>query len=300
MGELVGNAMREPVGNAMREPVAKARRKFKRGPWLLVHAGVLLWLVVATLPIVWTAIISFRQYVDAFSSPIQWVAPFTLENYSRLWIDKAFYRNFFNTALVTVCTVAISLTVGCLAGYALARYRGALGFWLLLVALVFRALPHSTLLPSFLTLFDAIGLRNHLLGLVLVLVAINQPFTIWMLRAFFVNIPPELDEAAMIDGCSRFQAFRYAIVPVMWPGIVTTGLFSFLLAYNDFLLSSALTNADSMTMPAAIANAISAESEALLMQGVAGAVSIALPLVLLVAIFQKQLVAGLTQGAVKG
>ena len=292
MGELVGNAMREPVGKAM--------RKFKRGPWLLVHAGVLLWLVVATLPIVWTAIISFRQYVDAFSSPIQWVAPFTLENYSRLWIDKAFYRNFFNTALVTVCTVAISLTVGCLAGYALARYRGALGFWLLLVALVFRALPHSTLLPSFLTLFDAIGLRNHLLGLVLVLVAINQPFTIWMLRAFFVNIPPELDEAAMIDGCSRFQAFRYAIVPVMWPGIVTTGLFSFLLAYNDFLLSSALTNADSMTMPAAIANAISAESEALLMQGVAGAVSIALPLVLLVAIFQKQLVAGLTQGAVKG
>jgi multiple sugar transport system permease protein len=109
-----------------------------------------------------------------------------------------------------------------------------------------------------------------------------------------------LDEAAMVDGCTRAQAFRRVIVPVMWPGIITTGLFSFLLAYNDFLLSSALTNAGNMTMPAAIASAIGAESEALLMQGVAGAVSITLPLVVLVVFFQRQIVAGLTQGAVKG
>jgi ABC-type glycerol-3-phosphate transport system permease component len=86
----------------------------------------------------------------------------------------------------------------------------------------------------------------------------------------------------------------------MWPGVVTTGLFSFLLAYNDFMLSSALTNADKMTMPAAIAGAITAESDALLMQGVAGAVSITIPLIILVALFQKQIVSGLTQGAVKG
>ena len=132
------------------------------------------------------------------------------------------------------------------------------------------------------------------------LVAINQPFTIWMLRSFFASIPPELDEAAQVDGCTRLQAFRRVIIPVMWPGVVTTGLFSFLLAYNDFLLSSALTNAEKMTMPAAIASAIGAESEALLMQGLAGAVSITLPLILLIAVFQKQLVSGLTQGAVKG
>jgi len=109
---------------------------------VLMYAGLALWLVLAALPIVWTAIISFRQYVDAFSAPIKWVAPFTFENYTRLWIDKQFYLNFFNTALVTVFTVTISLTVGCLAGYALSRYRGSLGFWLLLVALVFRAIPH--------------------------------------------------------------------------------------------------------------------------------------------------------------
>lgn len=266
----------------------------------LLYAGVALWVVFSILPIAWTAIISLRQYVDAFSVPVKWLAPITFENYTGLWIDKMFYRNFLNTAIVTVGTVSISLTVGCLAGYALSRYRGSLGFWLLIIALVFRSLPHSTLLPSFYVVFDAMGIRNEYFTLILVLVAINQPFTIWMLRSFFVNIPQELDEAAMVDGCSRFQAFRRVIIPVMWPGVVTTGLFSFLLAYNDFLLSSSLVNAEKMTMPAAIANAIFAESEALLMQGVAGAVSITIPLIILVAVFQKQIVSGLTQGAVKG
>ena len=267
---------------------------------VFIYSAVIVWLLVASLPIVWTAIISIRQYVDAFSAPVKWSAPVTFDNYEALWISKSFYLNFFNTVIVTFFTVTISLSVGCLAGYALARYRGATGFWLLLIALVFRALPHSSLLPSFFAIFDTLGIRNTYFSLIFVLVAINQPFTIWMLRSFFINIPSELDEAALVDGCTRFQAFRRVIIPVMWPGVITTGLFSFLLAYNDFLLSSALTNAEKMTMPAAIANAISAESEALLMQGVAGAVSITIPLIILVAIFQKQIVSGLTQGAVKG
>jgi ABC-type glycerol-3-phosphate transport system permease component len=267
---------------------------------VVLYAGLALWLVLASLPIVWTTIISFRQYVDAFSAPIKWVAPFTTENYTRLWIEKEFYRNFLNTAIVTVFTVTVSLTVGCLAGYGLSRYRGSVGFWILLVALAFRSIPHSSLLPSFFTIFDALGIRNTYFTLIFVLVAINQPFTIWMLRSFFVNIPSELDEAALVDGCTRFQAFRRVIIPVMWPGVITTGLFSFLLAYNDFLLSSALTNAEKMTMPAAIANTITAENEVLLMQGVAGAVSITIPLIILVLVFQKQIVGGLTQGAVKG
>ena len=267
---------------------------------VLLYGGLTLWLLLAALPIAWTALISLRSYVDAFSAPLQWLAPVTLENYRGLWVDQAFYRNAINTMLVTLGTVTISLTVGCLAGYALARYKGNLGFWLLIIALVFRALPHSTLLPSFHALFAAMGISNTLFSLVAVLVAINQPFTIWMLRSFFASIPQELDEAAMVDGCTRLQAFRRVIIPVMWPGVVTTGLFSFLLAYNDFMLSTALTNADKMTMPAAIAGAITAESDALLMQGVAGSVSITIPLIILVALFQKQIVSGLTQGAVKG
>ena len=266
----------------------------------LLYAGLAAWLLLASLPILWTVVISLRSYVDAFSAPLKWFAPITLENYRALWVEREFHRNFINTAIVTLGTVSISLAVGCLAGYALSRYRGAWGFWLLIAALVFRALPHSTLLPSFYAIFDALGIRNTLVTLIFVLVAINQPFTIWMLRSFFAGIPQELDEAALVDGCTRLQSFRRVIIPVMWPGVVTTGLFSFLLAYNDFMLSSALTNAEKMTMTAAIGGVINAESDALLMQGVAGAVSITIPLIILVAVFQKQIVSGLTQGAVKG
>ena len=261
----------------------------------LPYTALVLWLMLAALPMLWTAVISLRSYVDAFSAPLKWLAPVTFDNYRGLWIDREIFRNFGNTLVVTLGAVCISLSVGCLAGYALSRYRGSLGFWLLIVATDFRALPHATLLPSFQALFDANGMRNATASLIFVLVAINQPFTIWMLRSFFVNIPQELGEAALVDGCTRLQAFRRVILPVMWPGVVTTGLFSFLLPYNDFMLSSALTHADRMTMPAAIAGAITAESDALLMQGVAGAVSSTIPLIILVALFQKQIVSGFTQ-----
>ncbi len=133
------------------------------------------------------------------------------------------------------------------------------------------------------------------------LVAINQPFTIWMLRSFFMNIPQELDEAALVDGCSRLEAFVRVIMPVMWPGVITTGLFSFLLAYNDFLISSQLMNGEMMTMTAALGNYMTSdENLTRVLEGVAGAVSVTAPLVVLVLLFQRQIVSGLTQGAVKG
>jgi ABC-type glycerol-3-phosphate transport system permease component len=145
------------------------------------------------------------------------------------------------------------------------------------------------------------GIWNRYETLIIVLVAINQPFTIWMLRSFFTNIPEELDQAALVDGCNRIQTFVKVIMPVMWPGVITTGLFSFLLAYNDFMISSQLMSGDHMTMTAALSNYIfSDDSLAKLMHGVAGAVSITLPLIVLVLFFQRYIVAGLTGGAVKG
>ena len=89
---------------------------------------------------------------------------------------------------------------------------------------------------------------GHLSTTIIVMVAINQPFTLWMLHSFFLNIPKDLDESAMVDGCTRFQAFRYVIIPVMWPGVITTGLFSFLLAYNDFALTALLLTEENQTM----------------------------------------------------
>ena len=207
-------------------------------------AGVGMWLFIAMFPFLWMILISFRVPVDAFSVPPKILAPFTLRNFYGVWFNDGFWRYAVNTGVVTVFTVVFSLAVACPAGYALARYRGSLGFWLLVVALIFRAMPHVVLLTAYRPAFFSLGLWSRYETLIIVLTAINQPFTIWMMRSFFMNVPKELDEAALIDGCSRFQAFRLAIMPVMWPGVVTAALFAFLLAYNDFIISSQLMNGD--------------------------------------------------------
>ncbi len=259
------------------------------------------WVIVAAFPFAWMVLISLREPVDAFSSPPKLFAPVTFDHFRTVWIEDGFWVHALNSIVVTVGTMAVSLTIACLAGYALARYRGSAGFWLLVAALVFRAMPHVVLLTAYKPAFYELDLWNRYETLIIVLVAINQPFTIWMLRSFFMNIPPELDEAAMVDGCTRLQAFRRVIMPVMWPGVITAGLFSFLLAYNDFLIASQLTNVDKQTMTAAIANYIFADDDLTkLMHGIAAAVSITLPLMVLVFAFQRQIVSGLTQGAVKG
>ena len=216
--------------------------------------------------------------------------------------------------LVTAGVVTISLTVGTLAGYGLARSGSDLAFWLLILALIFRALPHSVLVAGYLPWFiNSAEILRPIFGdvsptlygqpwaVIAVLVAINQPFTIWMLRSFFQNIPAELDEAARVDGCSHFQAFRRVIMPVMWPGVITTGLFSFLLGYNDFLVTSLLLDAQNQTMVPAIAGYFNRETTTTdQVEAVAAAVSITAPLFLLVMVFQRQIVSGLTAGAVKG
>src|SRR5690606_3569187 len=118
-----------------------------------------------------------------------------------------------------------------------------------------------------------------------------------MLRSFFMNIPQELDEAARVDGCSHFQAFRRVIMPVMWPGVVTTGLFSFLLAYNDYLVTALLLDANNMTMIPAITQYFNRETTMTdQVQAIAAAVSITAPLFLLIMVFQRQIVSGLTAG----
>ena len=238
----------------------------------------------------------------------------TTEHYVAVWAENEFYRNFLNSMLVTAGVVTVSLTVGTLAGYGLARSGSNLAFWLLILALVFRALPHSVLVAGYLPVFiNSSEILRPILGegaptlygqpwaVIAVLVAINQPFTIWMLRSFFQNIPAELDEAARVDGCSHFQAFRRVIMPVMWPGVITTGLFSFLLGYNDFLVTSLLLDAQNQTMVPAIAGYFNRETTTTdQVEAVAAAGSITAPLFLLVMVFQRQIVSGLTAGAVKG
>ncbi len=249
--------------------------------------------------------------LGSFGNP---VLGFTAEHYQAVWVDNKFYRNFINSLIVTTGVVTVSLTVGTLAGYGLARSGSNVAFWILIGALIFRSLPHSVLVAGYLPVFinsaeilkpilgeNAPTLYGQPLAVIAVLVSINQPFTIWMLRSFFHNIPADLDEAARVDGCTHFQAFRWVIMPVMWPGVITTGLFSFLLAYNDFLVTSLLLDAQNQTMVPAIAGYFNRETTTTdQVEAVAAAVSITAPLFLLVMVFQRQIVSGLTAGAVKG
>ena len=215
-------------------------------------------------------------------------------------VDTAeFYDYFINTLIVTVGTVSISLTVGCLAGYALARYTGIDGVVILIAALGFRALPRLAFVLPYFWLGRATGLHDTHLLVIITLVAVNQPFTIWMLRSFFMDIPKEIEEAAMVDGASRFGAFRKVIVPIMWPGIVSTGLFSLLLAYNEFLLVRVLTQSN-WTLPVAIAQFTGGEDPGHITLAAAAAVSATIPIIFVILFFQKQLVKGLAAGAVKG
>ena len=279
--------------------------------WLVGALGFAVVFIIAVFVILPVILDALNAITGPLGTPIIGA---TGEHYVAVWVENEFYRNFINSLIVTTGVVIVSLTVGTLAGYALARSGSNLAFWLLIIALIFRALPPSVLVAGYLPVFitssewlrpimgdAAPTFYGQPYAVIAVLVAMNQPFTIWMLRSFFHNIPTELDEAARVDGCSHFEAFRRVIMPVMWPGVITTGLFSFLLGYNDFLVTSLLLDAQNQTMVPAIASYFNRETTTTdQVEAIAAAVSITAPLFLLVMVFQRQIVSGLTAGAVKG
>ncbi len=280
---------------------------------VLSFSLVALWLLIAAFPFLWTFWGSFKVQSDFFSKA-DWMYAlwgtntaretgnaFTGSGYYGAWIIEGFWKNFLNSGIVVFFTVIISLTFGTLGGYALARSGFRYAFWILMAALVFRAMPHITLVSGYLLPFFEWNIWGYLPTTIIVLVAMNQPFTIWMLHSFFLNVPKDMDESAMIDGCTRFEAFRYVIVPVMWPGIITTGLFSFLLAYNDFTVTVMLLSEENETIIPAINSFLgTTQVEGKVMYAVAAVVSVTAPILVLILFFQRQIVSGLTAGAVKG
>ncbi|GLQ36213.1 ABC transporter permease [Amylibacter marinus] len=284
-----------------------------KGLRIAANAFVVFWLILAAFPFLWTLWGSFKVELDFFSIA-DWTNALTGANteraygttttttaYHGAWIEQEFWRAVINTAVVCFCVVCLSLTMGTLGGYALSRSNYRYTFWLLIAALMFRAMPPITLVSGYLLPFFQWNLWGYLPTTIVVLVAINQPFTLWMLHSFFQKIPKELDESAKVDGCTQFQAFRHVIIPVMWPGVITTGLFSFLLAYNDFVVGALLLSEENRTMVPAIAAFLgTTQTEGNVMFAVAAVVSATAPLFVLVMFFQRQIVSGLTAGAVKG
>ncbi len=258
-----------------------------------------LWTAFAVLPFLWAVATSLKTPAVAFAVPTVWRFQPTLAAYRELWSGQGFDRYLLNSLIVSAATVVISLLVATPAAYALARSRKTSGFSLLVIALLFRALPRMAFVLPFYYAARVTGLYDTRVLLVAVLVAVNQPFTIWMLRGFFREVPREIDEAALVDGCTPWQAFVRAVLPVAVPGLLTAGLFTLLLAYNEFLVPVVLTATDALTLPVAISQ-FGAENIKYWSIAAAGSVSIALPIVVLVLVFQRQFVRGLTAGAVKG
>ena len=280
---------------------------------VLIYGFITLWVILAAFPFFWTLWGSFKVELDFFSIA-DWTnaltgkntsdtygASFTDAGYVGAWIQEEFWRAVINTAIVCFFVVFTSLTIGTLGGYALSRSGFRYTFWLLITALIFRAMPPITLVSGYLLPFFEWNLWGILPTTIIVLVAINQPFTLWMLHSFFQSIPKDLDESAKVDGCTQFQAFKFVIIPVMWPGVITTGLFSFLLAYNDFAVTSMLLSDENRTMVPKIAAFLGTTyTEGNVMFAVAAVVSATAPLFILVMFFQRRIVSGLTAGAVKG
>ena len=272
------------------------RRMRTQLPLFLLLCG---FTAVNLTPVVWAVLTSFKQPVDAFAVPPKLLFTPTFTFHYQVWVEKAFWHYLINSVVISVSTVVISVSIGTMAAYGLSRLRSNTSRGVLFAILSMRMFPHILLAIPFFVLARMLGLINTYPAMILALVAINQPFTIWLMRSFFLDVPGELYEAAEIDGCNAWQVFARVGLPLVGPGLWVTALFSLLLAYNEFLLGLVLTGPATKTLPVALAE-YGAEDINYWTLSAAAAVGIMLPIVAFMMLLQRHLVRGLSMGAVKG
>ena len=288
---------------ALTERVSSGRPRYRRsrGRTVVVISALVLvaTCILMVAPFLWAAFSSVKPTDVAFSNPPVFTFAPTFQPYVDLWQTTSFYLYLLNTIVVAVISTLVALAVGLPCAYALSRYAGPASLILLVLALIFRALPRFAVVLPMYEISKSIGIYDTRVALAAALIAINQPFTIWLLRNFFAEIPLELDEAAMVDGCTRFGVLRRIMVPLMGPGILTAGIFVFLFAFQEYLTAAVLTDTTSKTVPVFIATQLG-QNLPLLQQASAATVLLTLPVIGIALIAQKYLVAGLASGAVKG
>ncbi len=274
-------------------------RKLKPGTWI----AFVIFAVVTLLPFYWIILSAITPRDELFKLPINyWPEHPTLDNFAKLMEVIPFWRYFFNSAVMSLSSAFLSVLVSFLAAYAFSRFKLRGSGVLLLFFLVTTALPPvSTLLPLY-DLFASTKLLNSLAGLILLVSSMIVPFTVWILVSFVNQVPKELDEAAIIDGCSRLTLIFRIVAPICMPALATMFLINFVTAWNELLIplvfssdASAKTLSVGITELAVQANAMAKPWELISAIGVAMIV----PVMLLVFIFQRAIVSGLSQGAVK-
>lgn len=265
-------------------------------------AGIAMIVVVAIfmVPFAWAGLTAIKPFADAFRNPPVWLFEPNADAFVELWRGTRFAAILLNTTFVAIASVIVTLVFGAPAAYAFARYKGNIGPALLVLALVFRALPRFAVVLPFYSVSKALGLYDTNIALIIVFVAVNMPFTLLLLTGFFRELPEQLDEAAMIDGCTRLQAFWKVIVPLTGPGLVAAGLFAFLLAFQEYLVALTLTQNAAVTIPVFVAAQSGADDIATFQLLAATSLALAVPIIALTLFARKYFIAGLTGGAVKG
>ncbi len=262
--------------------------------WVFTGAVGLIFLA----PLVWTAVAS----VSPLAGTNQ-VDGWGFGNYETLSAYQAgIWRYLGNSAFVSLLTVALTLTISFLGGYAFARFKFPGKNILFLVTLAILMVPYATLLIPLYVLLNQVGLQNSLVGVALVLTMFQLPFSTFLMRISFEAVPRQLDEAAMVDGCSSFGALWRVLLPAVKPGLITVGLFAFLAAWNDFMAPLILINdTERMTLPLAVSN-LRGQVQGVVDYGAteAGVVVLALPCIVLFLLLQRHYVRGFMSGALKG
>ena len=273
----------------------------KRSPWLVAgHYTMLIVLaLLCILPIVVIFATSVRQQVQIFSEPLNFIFTPTLENYRAVLVEDRLDRYLWNSLFVGVVSTVITLVIGCMAAYGLARFRFPGRHTVAYTTLLLRTVPLAVLAIPVFMIWNQWGLINSLWGLVLLYVGVNLPFTIWLLYGFVLQVPVELEEAAAIDGCGPIRIFTKVLLPLMAPGLAAASIFTFRIAWNEFILALVLTDRQTRTQPVA-ATLFITDLGVDWGKVMAMASLIAIPPLIFTFVAARQIISGLTAGAVKG
>ena len=281
-------------------PRRRAKRRYATWAW---NALAMLLSVVIGFPIYWMIVTSFKRSSDITTiTPKFWPTHPSLRGFSEVLHDPIFIDDMRNSAIITLSAVVVSLVIGFFGALAIARFRFLGRKVFIFAVLIVQMIPLLALTIPMSLLLDDVHLKNSLLGVVIAYLMFSMPYTVWTLRTFIANVPPELDEAALVDGCSRWQTFYKIILPLVGPGLIATGVYAWILAWNEFVLANTLllTN-DKQTLMIYLLIFQSSPVHGADWSGLMAAATLtSLPVVVLFVMFQSRISAGLTAGAVKG
>jgi multiple sugar transport system permease protein len=268
---------------------------------LVTYAVIGVVIVISLFPFWWMLSLSLKHRVEIFAGFTLFPVNPTLDNYEQLFSQNHMGEFLLNSIVVVGVSTAASLLIGAPAAYALARSRlvARLNSIGLMAALLVRIVPAILLVVPFYLALVQVGLFNSKLGLIIVYTAIDTSFVVWMMQSFLAEIPKEIEEAALVDGDTPFSAMRRVILPLAAPGLAATAIFVVVATYNDFLIALTITaNPDAQTVPVGISTLIGKTQVDWGPMAAAGVIGV-LPILIFTALAQRQIVRGLTMGAVK-